>query len=198
MAMLQRRFASSVYAVRRSLERMRDKRQKILADPEKYRKEQIEDRLPEEFDDLPEDEQMEIEARLEGMVVSADSVALREEIQRFGRLIEHARVLEGREIESKLVKLRTVLSDNNVFNDPKMKLLIFTEHKDTLDYLAGDGKDGPSRTAWVSNRGERIERSLVAGRGANAIAFSERRGRDADRPRQGKEEERPALAGIPG
>ena len=25
---------------------------------------------------------------------------------------------------------------------PKMKLLIFTEHKDTLDYLAGDGKDG--------------------------------------------------------
>jgi hypothetical protein len=40
MALLQR-FASSVYAVRRSLERMRDKRQKILADPEKYRKEQI-------------------------------------------------------------------------------------------------------------------------------------------------------------
>jgi hypothetical protein len=29
-----------------------------------------------------------------------------------------------------------------IFADPKMKLLIFTEHKDTLDYLAGDGKDG--------------------------------------------------------
>jgi superfamily II DNA or RNA helicase len=49
MAMLQRRFASSVYAARRSLERMRDKRQKILADPEKYRKEQIEDRLPDDL-----------------------------------------------------------------------------------------------------------------------------------------------------
>jgi hypothetical protein len=36
MAMLQRRFASSVYALRRSLERMRDKRQKILDDPEGY------------------------------------------------------------------------------------------------------------------------------------------------------------------
>ena len=142
MAMLQRRFASSVYAVRRSLERMRDKRQKILADPEKYRKEQIEDRLPDDFDDLPEDEQMEIEARLEGVVASVDPIALREEIQRLGKLIEHARALEGREIESKLVKLRKVLSDNNIFNDPKMKLLIFTEHKDTLDYLAGDGKDG--------------------------------------------------------
>jgi Protein NO VEIN, C-terminal/Helicase conserved C-terminal domain len=97
MAMLQRRFASSVYAVRRSLERMRDKRQKILADPEKYRKEQIEDRLPDDFDDLPEDEQMEIEARLEGVVASIDPIALREEIQRLGKLVEHARSLEGRE-----------------------------------------------------------------------------------------------------
>ena len=44
MAMLQRRMASSVYAVRRSLERMRDKREKILADPEAYRQEQIEQR----------------------------------------------------------------------------------------------------------------------------------------------------------
>ena len=140
--MLQRRFASSVYAVRRSLERMRDKRQKILADPEKYRKERIEDRLPEDFDDLPEDEQMEIEARLEGVVASIDPSALREEIQSLGRLIEKARSLEAREIESKLVKLRTVLADNNIFDDPKTKLLIFTEHKDTLDYLAGDGKDG--------------------------------------------------------
>src|SRR6266540_3531177 len=119
MAMLQRRFASSVYAVRRSLERMRAKRQKILADPETYRKEQIEDRLPEDFDDLPEDERMEIEARLEGVVASVDPIALREEIQRLGKLIEHAHTLEGREIESKLVKLRKVLSDNNIFSDPK-------------------------------------------------------------------------------
>src|SRR6266853_341925 len=121
---------------------MRDMLQRILADTEKYRKEQIENRLPEDFDDLPEDEQMEIEAALEGVVASVDPIALREEIQRLGKLIEHARALERREIESKLVKLRKVLSDNNLFNDPTMKLLIFTEHKDTLDYLAGDGKDG--------------------------------------------------------
>src|SRR5258705_3017266 len=123
MAMLQRRFASSVYAVRRSLERMRDKRQKILADPEKYRKEQIEDRLPEDFDDMTEEEQMEIEARLEGVVASVDPIALREEIQRLVKLIEHACALERREIESKLVKLRKVLSENNVVSDPTMKLL---------------------------------------------------------------------------
>src|SRR5207302_5617622 len=113
-----------------------------LADPEEHRNAQIEDRLPDDFEHLPEDEQLEIEATLEGVVASVDPIALREEIQRLGKLIDHARMLEGREIESKLVKLRKVLSDNNVFNDPKMKLLIFTEHKDTLDYLAGDGKDG--------------------------------------------------------
>src|SRR5256886_502896 len=91
MAMLQRRFASSVYAVRRSVERMRDKRQKILVDPEQYSKEQIEDRLPDDFDDLPEEEQMEIEATLEGVVASVDPIVLREEIQRLGKLIDQAR-----------------------------------------------------------------------------------------------------------
>lgn len=60
MAMLQRRFASSVYAVRRSLERMRDKRQKILDDPVGYREEQMAKKLPEDFDELPESERQTI------------------------------------------------------------------------------------------------------------------------------------------
>src|SRR5271170_8528063 len=54
MAMLQRRFASSIYAVRRTLQRMKDKREKILEDPGKYRQEQISKRLPEDYEDLPE------------------------------------------------------------------------------------------------------------------------------------------------
>ena len=56
MAMLQRRFASSIYAVRRSLERMKEKREHILEDPEKYRQAQIARRLPEDFEELPEEE----------------------------------------------------------------------------------------------------------------------------------------------
>lgn len=142
MAMLQRRFASSVYAVRKSLERMRAKRQKILEDPEGYRKDQIAKRLPEDFEDLPEDEQLEIEAELEEVVASVDPIALKEEIQTLGRLIDEARALEQREIESKLTRLKKLLSERHIFGDPKMKLLIFTEHKDTLDYLAGDGREG--------------------------------------------------------
>src|ERR1044072_42306 len=56
VALLQRRFASSVYAVRRTLERMKEKRERILADPEAYRQEQITRKLPEDFEDLPEEE----------------------------------------------------------------------------------------------------------------------------------------------
>ena len=137
MAMLQRRFASSMYAVRRSLERMKEKREKILADPEKYRREQILKKVPEDFDDLPEEEQQEILAELEDAVASLDPTALREEIFQLTKLIDQAKTLEAREIESKLVKLKELLTEQGVFNDPKMKLLLFTEHKDTLDYLVG-------------------------------------------------------------
>jgi superfamily II DNA or RNA helicase len=49
MAMLQRRFASSIRAARRSLERMRDKRQKIFGNPAAYRQQQIDARVPDDF-----------------------------------------------------------------------------------------------------------------------------------------------------
>lgn len=142
MAMLQRRFASSMYAVRRSLERMKEKREKILADPEGYRQQQINKRLPEDFDDLPEEEQNSIVSDLEGLVVSYDPTSLKSEIIDLGKLVAQACELEKQEIETKLVKLKEVLKERGVFADPKMKLLIFTEHKDTLDYLVGNGKDG--------------------------------------------------------
>lgn len=141
MAMLQRRMASSVYAVRRSLERMRDRREKILADPEAYRQEQIERRMPDDFDDLTEEERLQIVSQLESEVLSADPIVLREEIGRLTKLIDQAKCLENRDAQSKLQKLRAVLTEEGVFANPNMRLLVFTEHKDTLDYLAGDGKD---------------------------------------------------------
>ncbi len=137
MAMLQRRFASSMYAVRRSLERMRDRRQKILDDPEGYRREQIERHLPDDFDELTEEEQEAILDQLESVVASVEPADLRLEIAQLTRLINQAISLEQREVESKLRKLKDVLTERGIFQDPRMKLLIFTEHKDTLDYLVG-------------------------------------------------------------
>jgi superfamily II DNA or RNA helicase len=142
MAMLQRRFASSVYAVRRTLERMKEKRQKILEDPGKYRQEQIAKRLPEDFDDLPEDEQQQILDELEEAVASLDPNDLRAEIAELEKLIRQAKTLEDREAEVKVRRLRQLLMDEGLFSDSKMKLLLFTEHKDTLDFLVGDGKEG--------------------------------------------------------
>ena len=142
MAMLQRRFASSIYAVRRTLERMKEKREKILEDPAKFRQEQINRRLPEDFDDLPDEEQQEILGELESTVISYDPNDLRSEITELDKLIREAKVLERAEAEVKIRRLKTLLVDEGIFSDPSMKLLIFTEHKDTLDFLVGDGRDG--------------------------------------------------------
>jgi superfamily II DNA or RNA helicase len=148
MAMLQRRFASSIYAVRRSLERMKEKREHVLADPDGYRQQQIDKRLPDNFDDLPDEEQQEIIASLEDVVASVDPAELRQEIIELSKLIDRARQLEKREVESKLAKLKELITDYGIFKagdlpaGRQVKLLIFTEHKDTLDFLAGDGRDG--------------------------------------------------------
>ena len=142
MAMLQRRMASSIYAVRRTLERMRARREKILADPEAYRQEQIQRRMPDDFDDLDVEERQQIIDELENEVLSVDPTALREEIGRLTRLINQAVQLEDRDIQTKVIKLRSVLTEEGIFDNRNTKLLIFTEHKDTLDFLAGDGKDG--------------------------------------------------------
>ena len=147
MAMLQRRFASSIYAVRRSLQRMKDKRELILKDPEAYRQAQITKRLPEDYEDLTDEEQQEIVADLEDLVISYDPAALRDEITRaWANSSNLARPSKSRRSRSKLVRLQELLKEHGIFKDPKMKLLIFTEHKDTLDFLVGDGKDGrPAR-----------------------------------------------------
>jgi len=65
-------------------------------------------------------------------------------------LIDQAKTLEAREIETKLVKLKELLTEQGVFKDPKMKLLLFTEHKDTLDYLVGKLRTwgSPSPDPW--------------------------------------------------
>lgn len=142
MAMLQRRMASSIYAVRRSLERMAKRRQDILADPAAWRAKEIKKRLPDDFDDLTDEEQQELIAELEDVVVSYDPADLQREIAQLNALVAHATQLQDREIETKLVHLRGLLTNQGIFDDPQTKLLIFTEHKDTLDYLAGDGRDG--------------------------------------------------------
>lgn len=142
MAMLQRRFASSLYAAKKSLERMKASREEILRDPEAYRRKKIEAKLPDNFDDLPDEEQTKLMEDLEETVVTIDPIELKKEVAQLEILIGKAGELQKKNIETKLRKLKTLLEENGVFRDVKNKVLIFTEHKDTLDYLAGDGQNG--------------------------------------------------------
>ena len=185
MALLQRRFASSIYAVRRTLERMKESREKALHNPDEYRKKQISRKLPEDFYDLTEEEQYGILEEVEKDVPTLDPIILKEDIRCLTGLIDQARILEKREIESKLIKLKEVLTQQGIFSDPKMKLLLFTEHKDTLEFLVGKLREwGLDRNAnswrnenWRSEFSEypdlcrtRIQRNLP-GHGCNRSSW---------------------------
>jgi len=133
MAMYQRRFASSIHAVRRSLERRLEKLEGRLHRP---RPEPVADlsRL-EDIDELPEDEVTRLEEEVEDASLPSELQLIRWETEKLRTLVQQARALEERETSSKLAKLREVLVEQNLFKDSRTKLLIFTEFKETLDYL---------------------------------------------------------------
>ena len=81
-------------------------------------------------------------AELEEAVASFAPNDLRLEIADLEKLIRQAKILEKQEAEVKVRRLKELLKEEGLFADPTMKLLLFTEHKDTLDFLVGDGKDG--------------------------------------------------------
>lgn len=133
MAMYQRRFASSIHAVRRSLERRLGKLEDRLLHPQPEATLSIPKQ--EEIEELPEDEVTKLEEAVEQASLPMERHAIQREIGELKVLVKKARALEDRKISSKLSKLQEVLSNQNIFDDSKMKLLIFTEFKETLDYL---------------------------------------------------------------
>ncbi len=132
LALFQRRLASSSRAIRRSLER-RYKRLSTLQDHmEELRQQGVE--MPEDFEDLPEEERLEIESRFEKFTVAESREELQWECRQLEGLIEIAKRVERAEEETKISRLKELLTDQKIFGT-LTKLLIFTEHKDTLDYL---------------------------------------------------------------
>ena len=133
LTVLQRRLASSMAAIRSSLERRR-KRLKDLQKLGKLKQEYGE--LPEDFDDLTEAERWRFEDDIVERLTMAENMAeLEAEIEDVGRLVELARHTEKNVKETKFEELRNVVSQHISGRDER--LLIFTEHKDTLDFLIG-------------------------------------------------------------
>jgi superfamily II DNA or RNA helicase len=136
MALYQRRLASSTYALRRSLEN----RARRLGDMLKKAQEIARYAPPDlpDMDELDEMEDYERE-RLEDMIAAVSLARnpeqVKEEIAELNELAKHAIRVEDANCEAKLSKLRDILKQQGFFDNPQQRLLIFTEFKDTLDYL---------------------------------------------------------------
>ncbi|RYF43490.1 MAG: helicase, partial [Comamonadaceae bacterium] len=150
LTVLQRRLASSPHAILRSLERRRDrlqvKRTEML-DPTRYtvgadRGEYVvTERGIEDFDsdELDAEEAEQLEESVVDLATAARSAAeLQIEIDQLAELVTLARQVRDSRKDRKWEQLRSLLLDRNLLRDEQgnpRKLIIFTEHRDTLEYL---------------------------------------------------------------
>ena len=158
---LQRRLASSLNAIHSSLKRRANHFSDILHELDrlpasehekvlqKYRLLAVSGTEDDERDSGDLDD-MQDEA-MESFFASQRVEQLRLEVQELGRLVDEAtRVMESGE-ESKLRALRACLegAQFSELTDGRGKLLIFTEHRDTLDYLRRHLKEWSYRTCEI-------------------------------------------------
>lgn len=138
---MQRRLASSVRAIKRTLERRVARLERALEDPEAYLRgsrhfaESIYPDAPEALADLAEEERWEMEERALEEWLPGTVEELRAELEVVGPLLTQAEDAEMAGTEVKWLELLGVLDERDLHRDRSLKLLIFTEHKDTLDFL---------------------------------------------------------------
>ena len=136
MSLYQRRLASSTYAMRHSLEN----RVKRLEEGLKRAQELIH-LMPPELPDAEEIEEMEdyerdkLEAILEAITLAGNAEQIRDEIEKLKKLAVQAKSVEDCGAEAKLTRLKNLLQHEGFFDHPEKRLLLFTEFRDTLDYL---------------------------------------------------------------
>jgi superfamily II DNA or RNA helicase len=136
MALYQRRLASSTYALRHSLEN----RAKRLGDALKHAEVLAREAPPEipdpsEMEELEDSERERLERLLDAITLAGNADQVQEEIQELYSLAEAAQAVEDTNSEAKLSKLRSLLEEEGFFADRDKRLLVFTEYKDTLDYI---------------------------------------------------------------
>ncbi len=138
MSLYQRRLSSSTYAMRHSLEnrarRLEDGIKKVqelarLAPPD------LPD--PEEIEEMEENERERLEQMIEAITLAGNAEQVREEIAELRQLAKQAQAVEAADAEAKISKLKSLLHCEGFFDRTDQRLLLFTEFKDTLDYLVG-------------------------------------------------------------
>jgi len=137
LVILQRRMASSTYALLKSLERRKKRLEELL---KVQNKEEFSKSLNFDFEDveeLSEKERWKEEEIWETLSVAETKEELEEEIKTLDKLIGQARLIIESEEELKLKELKKSLKElEKIYADPKdKKIIIFTESRDTLTYL---------------------------------------------------------------
>ncbi len=136
MALYQRRLASSTFSLRRSLENRAKRLEEALTDAQKSAG-QIPTDLPtpEELEEMEDEARERFERLIEIATISRNAGEIRQEIAELKELALQAKAVEDAGVEAKLSRLEEMLRTEGFFDRPEQRLLIFTEFKDTLDYL---------------------------------------------------------------
>ena len=136
MALYQRRLASSARAIRRSLENRARRLEDNLAKAQ-MRAAAAPPNLPdlEDFEELEEADRICLEELLDAVTLANNAEETRAEIAELREFANQAQAVADDGAEAKLSRLWEILQEQGFFDDPEQRLLIFTEFKDTLDYL---------------------------------------------------------------
>lgn len=141
LTILQRRLASSPEAIYQSLRRRRERLEHRLAEERIGKRAAEYTDLGEDFDedDYSADEQEELEEKVvDHASASATISELEAEIRTLKRLENMANQVRVSGVDRKWEELSQLLQDNESMfaaDGQREKLIIFTEHKDTLNYL---------------------------------------------------------------
>lgn len=136
LLILQRRMASSTYALLKSLERRKEKLEELLKDPNPAQDFPYAD--IEEVEEYEEDERWEQEKKWESISIAGSKEELQKEINTLNQLITMAKEIIDGGTEVKLKELKEAIEEG--FNkiremNGNEKILIFTESRDTMEYL---------------------------------------------------------------
>jgi len=136
MFLYQRRLASSTHAVRCSLEnraRRLGKGMKHAQELARLAPPDLPD--PEELEEMEEGERERLERMLEAITLAGNAEQIREEIEELKQFASQAETVENSGAEAKLSQLKNLLQEEGFFDHSDQRLLLFTEFKDTLNYL---------------------------------------------------------------
>ena len=145
MSLYQRRLASSTYALRHSLENRGRRLAEALRNAQQLAQfAPIDVPDAEEMEEMEEAERERIEQMLEAITLAGNAEEVRDEIAELDALAAQAKTVEessGSGGEAKLSRLKDLLNEEGFFGDRDKRLLVFTEYRDTLNYLVSKLND---------------------------------------------------------